>query len=144
MYVHSRVRCTSVQQAVHFRLLFFSCTFSFLALFLHSFSRSLSCRWVFEGVHPRLLCKGFDKARIKCLEVLDQVRQTVLRTLFFSSSRTTHPRRPSFSSLPCPEQTIRNDHVAVALSLFPRVFLSLSACLTCVWRDVPSVRCLST
>ncbi|PFH36298.1 putative TCP-1 chaperonin [Besnoitia besnoiti] len=34
-------------------------------------------RLVFEGVHPRLLCRGFDKARTKCLEVLDQLKVSV-------------------------------------------------------------------
>ncbi|KFH02950.1 putative TCP-1 chaperonin [Toxoplasma gondii MAS] len=52
-------------------------------------------RLVFEGVHPRLLCRGFDKARSKCLEVLDQLKVPVAlsplpdRELLHSVARTS-------------------------------------------------------
>ncbi|PHJ15198.1 t-complex protein 1 subunit zeta, partial [Cystoisospora suis] len=52
-------------------------------------------RWVFEGVHPRVLCKGFDKARMKCLEVLDQVKVSISP----SSSSSALPDREILQSV---------------------------------------------
>ncbi|CDJ45063.1 TCP-1/cpn60 family chaperonin, putative, partial [Eimeria tenella] len=52
-------------------------------------------RFIAEGVHPRLLCAGFDKARQKTLELLDEVKVKVAveprpdRELLLSVARTS-------------------------------------------------------
>lgn len=52
-------------------------------------------RFIAEGVHPRLICAGFDKARQKTLELLDELRVPVSvsplpdRELLLSVARTS-------------------------------------------------------